>query len=272
MESAGTSHGHGNIISEMLEEFNLQSTYGQHFFGIDLSPLSNLHLFGLDLSVNKAVVCLWLSTLITFGIIYYAGHGRGLVATGFRNMIEAIFTFIKLNVVEEALGHEGKKWLPFIGGLFFFILINNLIGLIPGSFAPTSNINVTAALAILVFIIFLIAGMIKQGPFKYWAHLAPGGLPKWMYVVLYPIEIITLFMKPLSLAIRLFANMLAGHIVIFSLLALIILFKMSLLMAPLPFLASVIMYAFEIFVALIQAYIFTILSAIYIGSAMHPEH
>jgi len=265
-------------IQELLNEFTLAETVNgvenHHAFelwGIPLPHGPQMHFFGLDFSINKAVVIVWLAAILTFALIYYAGHGRGLVARGLRNAIEAIFTFIKFDVVDANLGHHGKTWLPFIGGLFFFILFNNLLGLIPGSYAPTGNISFTATMAIIVLFAFVITGLVKQGPIKYWVNLAPGGLPKWLYVILYPIEFVSLLARPLSLALRLFANLFAGHVVIGSFLGLIIMFG-SIYVAPFPFLMAVVMYAFEIFVAFIQAYIFAVLTALYVSSSIHADH
>jgi len=268
----GAGEAGGSVMSHILEEFSLSNEHAFEFFGIHLPHGPGMHFFGIDFSINKAVVVVWLAAALTFGLIYYAGRGGALVPRGrLRNAVEALVQFIKLDIVDPNLGHEGKKWLPFVGGLFFFVLFNNLLGLIPGSNSPTGNINLTATLAIIVFLVFVIQGMIKQGPFGYIKNLAPGGLPSWLYFILYPIEIVSQLAKPLSLALRLFANLLAGHIVIGALLGLIILFG-SWVVAPFPFLFAVIMYAFEIFVAFIQAYIFAILTALYIGAAIHPDH
>jgi F-type H+-transporting ATPase subunit a len=265
------SHPGADPFEQMLEEFDLNAS-GHHIFGLQIPDfLTHLHLGPLDISVNKVVVVMWMATFISFALIRYAGTGRGLVATGMRNLIESVFEFIKIDVVDSNLGKDGRKWLPFIGGLFFFILINNLLGLIPGGFSPASNLSVPAALAVVVFVVMVVVGMIKQGPFTFFKNLAPPGLPGWIYILMYPIEFLTLLAKPLSLTLRLFANILAGHIVIFSLLALIVLFG-SYFIALLPLFAGTVMFAFEVFVAFIQAYIFAILSAMYIGSALHAEH
>jgi F-type H+-transporting ATPase subunit a len=112
--------------------------------------------------------------------------------------------------------------------------------------------------------------MKNQGPIKYWVNLAPAGLPKPLYILMYPIEFISLLAKPFSLSVRLFANLLAGHIVIFSLLALMMLF--GLWLAPVSLTIATAIYAFEIFVAFMQAYIFTILTSVYLGQALHPDH
>lgn len=255
-------------MDHLLEEFDLKAEHSFNFYGI---PLPHLHLFGIDISINKAVVVMWLAAILTMALVTYAGRGRGLVASGLRNAMEAIFVFLKTDVVESTFGKDARKWMPYIGGLFFFILFSNLLGLIPGSFAPMSNLNTTATLALITFALVLFQGLKNQGPIKYWVNLAPGGLPKVMYVLMYPIEFVSLLAKPLSLALRLFANLFAGHLVIFSLCSLVLFFN-NWIITPLPIAFAAIIFMFEIFVAFIQAYLFAVLSALYISAAIHPDH
>jgi len=272
-QAAGHAAGaKGSVMSHLLEEFSLSNEHAYEFFGIPLPHGPGMHFFGIDFSINKAVVVVWIATVLAFALIYYTGRGEGLVPRGrLRNTIEAMVQFVKQDIVDPNIGHDGKKWLPFVAGIFFFVLLNNLLGLIPGSNSPTGNLNLTATLAAIVLVAFVGVGIKKQGVIGYFVNLAPRGLPKWLYVILYPIEFVSLLAKPLSLALRLFANLLAGHIVIGALLGLIVLFG-SWIIAPFPFAFAIIMYAFEIFVAFIQAYIFAILTALYVGSAIHPDH
>jgi F-type H+-transporting ATPase subunit a len=262
------AHGGGSPMDHLMDEFDLKAEHAFNFFGI---PLPHLQLGGIDISVNKAVVVMWLAAILTVALVSYAGRGRGLVAGGIRNAIEAIFVFLKADIVESSFGKDAKKWMPYIGGLFFFILFSNLLGLIPNSFAPMSNLNVTATLALITFALVVIQGLTKQGPIKYWINLAPSGLPKVMYVIMYPIEFVSLLAKPLSLALRLFANLFAGHLVIFSLCSLVLFFN-NWIITPLPIAFAAIIFMFEIFVAFIQAYLFAVLSALYISAAIHPDH
>lgn len=276
--SAENAHEAVGPMQQIMNEFNLkphaEGGHGERIFEvIDLHPVNNfIHSLNLpiDITINKAVVMLWLSAIMAFALIYYAGHGRGLVAKGLKNAMEAIFQFVKLDIIEENLGHAGKSYLPFVGGLFFFILCNNLLGLIPSGFSAGSNLSVTATLAIMVLIVIIYTGMKNQGLFRYWINLAPSGLPKPLYILMYPIEFISLLAKPFSLSVRLFANLLAGHIVIYSLLALSMLF--GLWLAPVSLAVATAIYAFEIFVAFMQAYIFTILTSVYLGQALHSDH
>ena len=164
---------------------------------------------------------------------------------------------------------EAGRFLSFLLTAFFFIITCNLLGLIPYGATPTGNINVTAALAVCSFIVIQLGGILHNGFFGYFRGLIPRGLPFWLLPIMIPIEIVSLFAKPFALCIRLFANMTAGHIVILSMLGLIFTFQ-TYAVAPASILFAVAVNMLEIFVALIQAYIFTLLSAVFIGMANSP--
>jgi F-type H+-transporting ATPase subunit a len=214
---------------------------------------------------------MWVACALLLVLSILATRRSRLVPSGLQNLMESIILFLRNNLVLGTMGVEGLPWFPFVATLFLFILTCNLLGLIPGSFTATSNINVTAALAIMVFLAVQVIGMGKHGLIGYLKGFIPGGIPLWILPIMIPIEIISQFAKPFSLAIRLFANMLAGHGVILVFLFLILSFK-SYLFGVLPLAGVVVMSAFEIFVAGIQAYIFAILAAMYIGAAIHIEH
>lgn len=237
----------------------------------ELHPLIELHLFGIDLSITKAVLMIWIVTiLLIFLLIFVARRGR-LYPYGLQNFIESIIQFLRDKLIIETIGEEGMPWFPFIATLFFFILASNLLGLIPGAFTTTSNINVTASLAICVFLAVQTQGIKKHGLFGYFKGFVPGGIPLWVLPLMVPIEIIGQLAKPFSLAIRLFANMFAGHVIILVFLTLILTFK-SYIIAPMPLIGVVMMNGFEIFVSVIQAYIFAMLTASYISAAIHVNH
>ncbi len=242
----------------LLEEFELHS-------------LINLELFGVDLSINKAVIAMWIASFLVFLLLYLAARRKELVPRGLQNVMETLVQFLREEVVIGMMGKEGLPWFPFIATLFFFILGCNLIGLIPGSFTPTSNIFVTATLAMVVFISVQLAGIYKHGLLGHIGGWIPRGVPVAVAIIMFPIEVISQIAKPFSLAVRLFANMLAGHLVIISLLGLIFLFK-SYLIAVFPVLGAVAIFMLEIGFSLIQAYIFTVLSAMYIADAIHGAH
>lgn len=237
----------------------------------ELHPIVEIHLGGLDLSITQPVLWMMIAMTLVFGAFTFVAVTLKRSPKGLQNLVEMIIDFLRKDLVHAVIGEEGKNWFPFIATLFLFIASCNLVGLIPGSFTATSNINVTVSLALMVFVLVQFAGIRKHGILGYMRGFVPSGIPKPILVIMVPIEIVSLLVKPFSLAVRLFANMLAGHMVILVFLSMIILFK-SILLTPLPFVGVVIMYAFEIFVALIQAYIFSILTASYLSDALNMEH
>jgi F-type H+-transporting ATPase subunit a len=179
--------------------------------------------------------------------------------------------FVRDEIAKNTIGKGYEKFVPYLLTIFFFILFGNFLGLIPWSATFTSNIGVTASLAICSFFMIQIAGIRQNGFFGYFKGLIPTGIPPVLLVLMIPVEILGLFTKPFALAIRLFANMIAGHFVILSLIGLIF-FMGTVLVAPGAILFAIFIYLLEILVALIQAYIFTILTSMFIGMAVHQEH
>jgi F-type H+-transporting ATPase subunit a len=155
--------------------------------------------------------------------------------------------------------------------VFFFILTCNLLGLIPYGATPTGNVSVTGALALCTFLLTLAAGVSNNGFFGFLKSLVPGGIPLWLVPIMIPIEIISMLARPFALCIRLFANMIAGHMVILVFLGLILILKL-LIIAPVAVLFAAAIYLLEIFIAFVQAFIFTLLSSLFISLAAHPEH
>jgi F-type H+-transporting ATPase subunit a len=204
------------------------------------------------------------------------GVAKSKVPRGFANAIEALYNFIRNSIVVDIMGSEGLKYVPFLGTLFTFLLFSNLFEVIPGWQLPvTSTLGVPIVLALTVWIVFTVQGIASQGLGHYLGgHLFPPGVPKPIYVLLTPIELLQItVLRPFTLAVRVFANMVAGHV----LLTIFIVFCESFFWPPgartlvfLPsFLALVLMTGFEIFVAFIQAFIFTMLTAVYIGESIH---
>ena len=239
-----------------------------------------IELFGLNLSVTNFVVILCLASLLTF--LFLAGAAAAIKMTGagrFPNLVEALLDFVRENISDAFMGHHGAKWFPFVATVFFFILFNNLLGLVPVPsyfHAGTSNLNVTATLAVVVFLVVQVVAVKEHGLKYYVGLLFPKSAPPWLRFTLMPfVELIGTFARPFSLAIRLFANMTAGHQIILILVMGIIwmlghgFWK---LVAPVPFVVVVIMDAFEIFVAFIQAFIFALLTALYLGEALEESH
>ncbi len=261
----GSEEGGDFVMDHILDSSELHLPLG-HIY------LPHLELFGIDLSITRAVVMMWVAAIFLLVVLAVSVRRRKLVPTGFANVIEALVVFIRDEIAVPNIGaKEAGRFLSFLLTVFFFILTCNLLGLIPYGATATGNINVTAALAICSFVVIQLGGILHNGFFAYFKGLIPHGLPLWLLPIMIPIEIVSLFAKPFALCIRLFANMTAGHIVILSMLGLIFTFK-TYAVAPASVLFAVAVYLLEIFVALIQAYIFTLLSAVFIGMAVHQAH
>jgi F-type H+-transporting ATPase subunit a len=239
-----------------------------------------LNIGGLDVSITNAVLTIWIACILVFLIMVLAGRMGKLVPKGLQNIMESLVSFAKNTLVVEIMGEDGLVWFPFIATLFFFILFCDLLGLVPKMFTPTSNINVTATLAVIVFICSQGAGILKHGIGGYCNTFVPKGMPggiaglvlKGFMII---IEIISMFARPFSLAVRLFANMTAGHLVIMVFISMIFMFQgtiIKIFITPTSVVMAVVMMAFEIFVSVLQAFIFAILASIYISLAVHPEH
>jgi len=274
-------------------------------------PLIHLPTFwGIDFSVTKHVFMLWLVAAIVFAVITwsvrrYLKQDR-LIPTGLMNGIEAIVEFIRDEIVQPNVGAKWvKTWAPLILTIFFFILVANAIGLIPifdvlglvdyyvlhsgetsfvkrlmhGSVTATGNFNVTAALATITFGAIIVAGSKAHGWVKHWMNLVPHGLAWPIYILLIPIEIMGMFVRPFALTMRLAANMTGGHIAILAILSFAFLFAElfgSVAGTGVGLAGSVLlavpMSGLEIIVVLVQAYVFTLLTAVFIGMAIHVHH
>lgn len=267
---AAESHGAegGGNVSEMIMEHILDSVE-LHLPGVHVH-LPHLELFGLNLSITRHVVMMWLAGAILI-LIGLAVRRASVVPKGLGNLVESLVVFVRDDIAVPNLGSNARQFMPFLLTVFFFILTCNFLGLIPYGATATANINVTAGLAICSFIAITVGGMMHNGVFGYLKGLIPHGLPVWLLPIMIPIELVGLLTKPFALCIRLFANMTAGHVVILSLLGLIFILQ-SYVVAPVSVAFALFVYLLEIFVALIQAYIFTLLSAVFIGMAVHQEH
>ena len=241
----------------------------EHFY---LEVIVPIKVFGIDISITNLTLSMFAAAAIFLTLFIILAFRPKIIPGKRQVVIEMLLMFVKRNLVYTMIGKkEGDKWVPLIGGIFVFVLANNFIGLIPGAYTPTSNPIVPMTLAVIVFFTVQITNMRMHG-FKGIARtLAPATVPSWMYVIVVPIEAISMIAKPFSLFVRLMANMLAGHTIIYVLFGLILYFKNYLIAIPVvPF--AVIMNIFEIVVSAIQAYIFAVLSAMYIGEAVKPKH
>lgn len=220
---------------------------------------------GLDLSINKAVVFMWVVAALAAVFMVMAGSSRKLVPGKLQSLAEIMVEFIR-NMIMETMGKEGMRFFPLVATLFLFILFSNYIGLIPGTYTVTSQIIVTAVFSFLVYGISLVVGFSLHG-IKFLGILVPPGTPGWLVPLMIPIEIISQIARPISLAVRLFANMTAGHVMLAVLFGLTI--SGGLWIGWIPFAFTVAIYVLECGIALIQAYIFTILTCVYLGDAFH---
>ncbi len=235
--------------------------------------LPHMQLFGIDISITKHVFFIWIIALVLIVISLTAArrYKKSLIPKGLSNFLEIIIVFVRDEIVKPAIGKGYEPYLPYMLTLFFFILLSNLFGLIPYAATVTGNIAVTASLAIISFIVTQYSGMKTYGVLKYIKNLVPSGMPILIIPVMAVIELIGLFTKPFALCVRLFANMVAGHIVIFSLLGLIFIMH-TYFVAPVSVGFALFIEMLELLVALIQAYVFTMLTALFIGMAKHIEH
>lgn len=240
---------------------------------VALPSFPPIHIGGveIDLSITKHVVVLWVVGAVLIAMLLSAFRKPDLVPSGVANFFEAIALFLRDEVVLPIMGEDGRKYLPFLLTIFFFILLCNLFGLIPYSATATGNISVTAGLAICTFVVMLGAGIANNGFFGYFKSLIPTGVPSWLLLILVPIELISLFVKPFALCVRLFANMTGGHVAILVFLGLIVILQSAwVAIVSVPFAAAI--YILEVFVSFVQAFVFTLLSAVFIGAAAHPDH
>ncbi|MBU2637092.1 MAG: F0F1 ATP synthase subunit A [Bacteroidetes bacterium] len=264
-----------NIFVELLHHIQDSKSVEIPFDHIELPHFLPINIFGIefDLSITKHVVFLWVAAFIVLIVTVAAArrNKKTLIPKGIGNLIEVFIVFIRDEIVVPNMGRSGIKYMPYLLTTFFFILIMNLIGLVPYGATSTSNVSVTAGLAIIAFIMIQYSAIRKQGLGHYLAHLT-GGMHWILWPIMIPTEILGLLTKPFVLCIRLFANMTGGHIVIVSLIGLIFIFQ-TIWIAPIPIAFLIGINMFEIFVALLQAYIFTILTAIFMGLGMQAsEH
>ena len=263
-----TDEGKFDIIDRVVDHHYVDF----YFLGkLPLPHFEPVKILGIsfDFSVTKTLFMIFISSILMILILMYAAkqNKKNRVPKGIGNMVESIIVFIRDEIVVPNMGKEGLKMMPFFLTLFFFIMFANLLGLFPFMAQPTKNVNVTAALAVVTFIVTQAKGIQAQGFSGYVKGLVPPGVPVFVLPIMVVVEFIGLFTKPFSLLMRLFANITAGSIIIFSLIGLIFIMQYAGAVIAVPF--ALFIYMMEIFIALLQAYIFTMLSVLYINMAMH---
>jgi F-type H+-transporting ATPase subunit a len=238
-------------------EWNLRETFGEGlvFGGVDMTP-------------TKHVIMMWLASALLLAVVFSAVRRKALVPKGLYSFIEVLVAFVRNELAVPNIGaKDAGRFLPYLLTAFFFILFVNLFGLLPWSGTATANINVTVCMAGFTFLITQYASIKAMGVGGFLKHLT-GGVPAslaWLWPIMIPVEILGLFTKPFALTVRLFANMVAGHFVILALLGLI--FAISVWVFPVSVALALAIFMLELFVAFVQAYIFTMLSALFIGAA-----
>jgi F-type H+-transporting ATPase subunit a len=252
------------------------------FDPVHLGPLT------LDLSPTKYVVFLFIAAFLTVGLLYVAAKGieraraAGKAPSGFAGIMEAFVLFVRDEIAISNIGHEdGPRYAPLIMAVFFFILICNLLGLVPWGASPTGNLAVTAGLAVMMLMVIEVGGMVKLGPKGYLGTIFPhveglsGAGAVAMSAFMAPIEILSKMVKPFALAVRLFGNITAGHFVILSLFGIVFLFgQLGVVSWGIGIVTATVVTAImflELIVAVLQAYVFALLSAVFIGMMQH-EH
>ena len=231
---------------------------------------AHLTLFGLDLSITKHVLMLWIAALLLIVILGLAARQKGDVPRGLRNLLEGLVLFIRNEVLLPNMGEAGLPYLPYLLTLFCFILVCNALGLVPYGATATGNISVTAMFAIISAVVTHTAGVRQNGAVRYVKSIVPP-VPPWLWPLMLVVEIIGMLAKPFALAVRLWANMTAGHIVLLVMLGFIFLFK-NWGAVGISVVSGLLISLLELFVALVQAYVFTFLTAVFMGLALHPEH
>ena len=279
--AAGGEAGHGeefDILHHIHDSNVIELPFGN---AIHLPAAGSWMVGPIDMTPTKHVVFLGLTAIIVLAILLSAA-GRAAAAGPTaaprkgHNVIEATVLFLRDQIVMPNIGHGGEKFAPFVITLFFFILVSNLLGLLPWGATATGNVSVTAALALMTLIVVEVAGMRALGAKGYLGTIVyiPHGLPKWivpiMVVIMTPVELLGKLTKPFALAIRLFANMTAGHVLLLAIISLIFLFG-SFAIAIAPVLMAIALTFMELFVGFLQAYIFALLASVFIGLIRHAH-
>jgi len=231
---------------------------------------------GVDMGLSRHLVMMWIVSAVLIAFTTIAARSRSGAGLVMRGGVESVVLYIRDHMLHPIFHDATDTYLPYFLTLFFFIFTANMAGLVPASSGVTGNISVTAALAICTFMLIHFAGAKEQGPIEYVKHICPGGLPFWLVPLIFMIEIMGLFAKCIALCIRLFANMIAGHVVSLAFLSLIFIFAaaskmVGLAVAPAAVGLALFVYLLDVLVSLLQAYIFTILTALFVGGAVHPH-
>lgn len=234
----------------------------------EIKNLFNLDLFGHDISFTNSSLMMVVALVLISGFMIFAMSGRSLVPSRIQSLAEIVYEYVA-GMVKENLGEDGMKFFPWVFSIFIFVLILNLIGLIPGNFTVTSHIIVTFALAAMVWLVATFVGFWTHG-LGYLKLFVPEGVPVWLMPVIIPIELISYFIRPISHSVRLFANMMAGHTMLEVFAGFAVMLPLWGKIAPVGFMVA--FTGLEFLVAFLQALIFTVLTCIYLNDAVNMHH
>ncbi|HXI21522.1 MAG TPA: F0F1 ATP synthase subunit A, partial [Gemmatimonadales bacterium] len=254
----------------ILHHISNSGTMEVPFFGEVHLPV--LHLGPYTLPITKHVVMMWVACLLIGTLLWLATRRRQLAPRGFQNLMEMIVVFVRDELARRNIGPQGDRFVSYLLSTFVFILVCNLLGLMPYGSTATGNIGVTAGLAGLAFIMIQVAGIREHGLAGHVKNLVPHGMPLWLLPIMIVVEITGMFAKPFALCIRLFANMTGGHVVILALISLVFILRSIWVGAILSVPFALFINGIEILVAFLQAYIFTMLTSLFIGMSVHPAH
>ena len=236
-----------------------------------IKDLIHIDIGGYDLSFTQSSLVMLVAVACTTLLMTLGVKNRQLVPGRLQNVPEMLYEFVA-GVVNDNLHEEGKKYFPFVFSIFMFVFFCNLLGLLPGGFTVTSQIIVTFAMAMVVFVIVTAIGFIRHG-LHFFRFFVPAGVPWPILPILVPIEVMSYFIRPVTLSVRLFANMVAGHVMLALFGGFVIaLWSFYYVPAVFPFLAIIAVLALELLIAALQAYVFAMLTCIYLNDAVHMSH
>jgi len=231
----------------------------------EIKPIVPIEIGGLDMSFTNSALWMTIAVVVITAFLVGGVSRRAVVPGRWQSAAEMSYEFIA-GMIRDNVGPEGRQYFPFVFSLFMFILLGNLLGLIPYSFTFTSHIIVTFALALIVFVLVTAVGLIRHG-MHFFTYFVPSGVPGWMAPIIAPIEVISYLSRLISLPVRLFANMMAGHTMLKVFAGFTV--ALGVLGGWAPLLINVALTGFEVLVAVLQAYAFTILTCLYLHDAIH---
>jgi F-type H+-transporting ATPase subunit a len=234
----------------------------------EIHPILPITIGGVDVSFTNSALWMAIAVVLVYGLVMLGSRHAGIVPSRLQSLVEMSYEFIG-DMIGSTIGKEGRRYFPFIFTLFTFILFGNLLGMVPGSFTYTSHIIVTFSMAIFVVTAVTIIGIVRHG-WHFFSFFAPSGCPIYVMPLLVPIEILSYLIRPISLSVRLFVNMMAGHIMLKTFAGFIVaLGGFYLVPAIAPLALTVALSGLELAIAFLQAYVFTVLSCIYLQDAIH---